>query len=162
MRKDKNEVGVINGEYTLKRWLELFSEGKFNHTGNPYLDRTIAIDAGAYDWWNDTSACKWVSRLGNKIATIAKSKKVNLETNYVWYKQNCPCAGPLYDDFRIADIESGDVQFCISNLKRGCYGEDFSGWEVWDYSKSGEGSYATRKPVVKGTWRDVKKYFEVV
>ena len=161
MRSDKNETGVIDGEYTLRRWLELFNEGKFNPTGNPYLDRKIAIDAGAYDWWNDTTAYKWITRLGKKIAQLAESKKINLDTTYVWYKQNCPCAGPLYDDFRFADINTGDVLFCVSILKKGCYGDDFSGYEIWDYSVKGEGSFATHEPTLRGNWHKVKEYFEV-
>jgi len=100
--------------------------------------------------------------LGNKALQLFGSKKINADKHYIWFKNNCPCEGPLYDDFRIADIESGDVQFCICNIKKGCYGKDFSGWEVWDYSVPNEGSFITREPVIQGTWRDVKKYFEVV
>ena len=34
--------------------------------------------------------------------------KVDLETSYVWFKNNFPMTGPMYDDFRIADIENNN------------------------------------------------------
>src|SRR3989339_672703 len=39
---------------------------------------------------------------------IKAGGKVDLETCYVWFKNNCPLNGPLYDDFRIADIETNN------------------------------------------------------
>jgi hypothetical protein len=32
---------------------------------------------------------------------------------YVFFKNNCPMNGPLYDDFRICDIETGDVIWTV-------------------------------------------------
>lgn len=149
---------MVNGkEISLREWKEKFLNGDFKPQ-----NRKAQCQAGWYDWFcKDESLAKKTEFLGNKAIQLFGSKKIDLNNHYIWFKNNCPAVGPLYDDFRIADIESGNVQFTICNIKKGCYGQDFSGWEVWDYSKSGEGSYATRKPVIRGTWRDVKKYFEV-
>jgi hypothetical protein len=46
--------------------------------------------------------------MGNIIKQIKPGGKVDLETSYVWFKNNCPLNGSLYDDFRIADIETNN------------------------------------------------------
>lgn len=147
--------GIVNGEYTLRKWVELYKSGKFNLTDNPYTNESIAEDAGLYDCWKIKTAVKWVERLGKKICDIARSEKINWNKVYVFYKQICPMEGPLYDDFRICDIESGDVLYTIAHIKNGCYGEDFSGWEVWDFTVPNEKS----EPVLRGKWKEVKEYF---
>lgn len=151
--------GEINGEYPLRRWLELYHNGEFSLTSNPFENRSRAIDAGAYDWWNDKTALKWVERLGKKIEQICKSDKVDLDKMYVFYKQICPCDGPLYDSFRICDIESGRVLFCIDNLKDGCHGDSFSGWEVYQFSNDEENRNIAN---FKGNWKSVKEFFGIV
>lgn len=158
---ERQGQGVVNGEYTLRRWIEKFKNGDFNLTGNPYRDESISIDAGAYDWWNDKTAVKWVERLGKKICEIAESGKIDIDKCYVFYKQNCPSAGPLYDDFRICDIKSGDVLYTFAHIKKGCYGKEFSGWELWDFVNE-NGSKKTHNEVMRGKWTDVKKYFKAV
>jgi hypothetical protein len=52
--------------------------------------------------------------MGNIVKQLKDGGKVNLETMYVWFKNNCPLAGSLYDDFRIADIETGETLFTIT------------------------------------------------
>ena len=48
----------------------------------------------------DTSLTNKTKKMGNIIKQIKPGGKVDLETSYVWFKNNCPINGPLYDDFR--------------------------------------------------------------
>jgi len=66
------------------------------------------------DWFcKETSLTNKTIKLG-KIVKQLKSGKINRDSMYVWFKNNCPLYGPLYDDIRIADIESGETLFIIS------------------------------------------------
>jgi len=52
----------------------------------------------------------------------------------VWFKNNCPLSGPLYDDFRIADIENNNnlivVQIdCFRNDSKYTVFERLDGFE---------------------------------
>ena len=96
-------------EMKLKDFIERFKQGDFESK-----DVQTQIEAGWYDWFcRDESLANKTKRMGNIVKQLKDSGKVNLETMYVWFKNNCPLAGPLYDDFRIADIESGDTLFTI-------------------------------------------------
>lgn len=89
---------------TLKQWKENYLEGKYNAK-----DFSTQVSAGWYDWF-----CSDVALSGrlNKMASIVKKLK-DSEKVYVWFKNNCPMVGPLYDDFRIADIENGETLYTI-------------------------------------------------
>ena len=52
-------------------------------------------------------------KMGRIIQRINGLGKIDLDTNYGWFKNNCPLNGPLYDDFRFASIEDGEVQFTV-------------------------------------------------
>jgi len=72
--------------------------------------------------------------MGNIIKQIKAGGKVDLETSYVWFKNNCPLSGPLYDDFRIADIETNNnlivVQIdCFRNDSKYTAYERLNGFE---------------------------------
>ena len=68
-----------------------------------------------YDWFcKDTSLPIKATALMNKVIKFVEvNPQIDQKKYYVWFKNNCPMNGPLYDDFRLADIESGDVKFNV-------------------------------------------------
>jgi len=134
---------------SIKTFVERFKRGDFN-----YSSRRIQCEASWYDWFcNDSALANKTKKLGAKVCKIANSKRFNKETSYVFFKNNCPCVGALYDQFSICDIESGDVLYCCQHLEKGSHGCDKAHWELYD------ADFSFEKPVVSGTWREVEKYF---
>jgi len=70
---------------------------------------------GFWDWFCADSSLERRSR--SLVAKLKKFLKVNptLDTTkyYVFFKNNCPMSGATYDDFRICDIETGDVRYTV-------------------------------------------------
>lgn len=103
----------------VSRWIDEFNEGNFADA-----DVKVQILAGWYDWFcKDSSLVNKTKRMGNIIKKVKDGGKVNMTDWYIWFKNNCPLNGPLYDDFRFADIETGEVQFtiqidCCWNLRK--------------------------------------------
>lgn len=96
-------------EINIAEWVGLFGCGHFDSN-----DTKTQIDAGWYDWFcKDTSLRNKTQRMGKIIAKIKDGGKVDLKHWYVWFKNNCPLNGPLYDDFRFADLKTGCVEFTI-------------------------------------------------
>ena len=134
---------------SIKTFAERFKRGDFN-----YSSKITQCEAGWCDWFcKDSALANKTKKLGAKVCKIANSKRFNKETSYVFFKNNCPCVGALYDQFSICDIESGDVLFCAQHLEKGSHGCDKAHWELYDADISFE------NPVVSGTWREVEKYF---
>lgn len=93
----------------LATWIQNFKEGKFDHP-----DFLTQCDAGWYDWFcKDTSLVNKTKRMGSIIKQIKEGGKINLEKTFVWFKNNFPLNGPLYDAFFIADIETGDGIYTV-------------------------------------------------
>ena len=93
----------------VSEWIDAFTTGEFT-----LCDSITQVGAGWYDWFCKTSSLRNKTyRMGRIIKQIKSGGKVDLENWYVWFKNNCPMVGPLYDDFRFANIETGDVQFTI-------------------------------------------------
>ena len=118
----------------LFRWIDEFMEGNFDAD-----DVKTQIKAGWYDWFcKDSSLANKTKKMGNIIKQVKRGGKVDVENWYVWFKNNCPLNGPLYDDFRFADIETGNVMFtiqidCCWNKSRYCvYGRTPDGEGHWD------------------------------
>ena len=98
-----------NSKYTrpsITEWQNAYGKGAFN--GSNVRDQ---IDAGWYDWFAaDRYLPSKTRKMGDIISRIRPGGKVDLENNYAWFKNNMPLQGNLYDDFRFADRETGDVQ----------------------------------------------------
>jgi len=123
---------------------ERFLRGDFNLN-----DLQTQIDAGWYDWFcRDTSLAAKTEKLGRKVLQLMESTKIDTEKNYVFFKNNCPMRGGLYDDFRVCDMETGDVIFTV--VPRCTHSGKA---EVWGRENEFKG------PLVQGTWRDVKTFF---
>jgi hypothetical protein len=136
----------MNERMSLREWVENYKAGKYN---NP--DVSTQINAGWYDWFcKDTSLGNKTKKMAPMIIRISESKKINMDIMYVWFKNNCPCGGPLYDDFRIADINTKDVIYNICP-KSGHTGKA----EVWGRENAFAG------PLVEGTMKDIYNFFEV-
>ena len=89
------------------KWVERFNNGDFDDPGV-----RVQIEAGWYDWFcRDTSLVNKTKIIGNIVKRIKPGGKVNLEEWYIWFKNNCPLHGPLYDDFRFARLDTGAVMF---------------------------------------------------
>ena len=104
-------------------WIDAFLAGTFDSA-----DVQTQIKGGWYDWFcKDSSLASKTKKMGNIIKDIKSGGKVDLTNWYVWFKNNCPMVGPLYDDFRFADMETGAVQFtiCIDDKRAK------SKYEVW-------------------------------
>ena len=138
-------------EICIKEWLKAFKEGEFDSKSVG-----VQIEAGWYDWFcSDIALAAKTKMLGGKLATIVGSPKFDIEKTYVWFKNNCPMCGPLYDDFRIADIESGDTQYTIAHLNKGSHRCEKAHWEVWGREND------FKEPLVEGDWKAVKEFFLV-
>ena len=96
-------------QVNLATWIQKFNNGDFDSR-----DVQTQIEAGWFDWFcKDTSLANKTKRMGNIIKQIKVGGKVDLETSYVWFKNNCPLNGPLFDDFRIADMETNNNLFVV-------------------------------------------------
>jgi hypothetical protein len=130
---------------SIKTFIEKFDNGEFSSSS---VD--VQCAAGWYDWFcRDTSLVGKTAKLAQRLKSIANSPKINIENHRVWFKNNCPCSGSLYDDFRIADMETGVVVYCIVP-KSGHTGKS----EVW--GKENE----FLEPLISGKWFDAKQFFK--
>ena len=134
---------------TLVEFAERFSASEFASR-----DRDTQCTAGWYDWFcKDSSLAEKTEYLGKKVLSILDSKKFDKTKTYVFFKNNCPCVGPLYDHFSICDIESGDVLYCCKHLEKGSHGCDKAHWEIYGQENDFEDA------LVEGTWNECKKWF---
>jgi hypothetical protein len=109
------------------------------------------FDCGVwYDWFcADKSLINRGKLLLGKVRIIAKSNKFDNDKCYVFFKNNCPVSGSLYDSFSICDIETGDVKYWVT------YKSGHSGLaEVYGLNEEG-----VLGALVQGSWWDVKNFF---
>ena len=122
---------------SLRYWIQAFLNGDYESP-----DRKTQIEAGWYDWFcKDSSLKAKTYKLGGVVKQIKDGGKVNLDKTYVFFKNNCPLDGPLYDDFRICDIETGNVQFTIQFDC--CWNEK----KYSVYGRTPDGEFHSEKPI---------------
>lgn len=75
----------------IKDWQKAFINGEFEKA-----DVNTQIQAVWYDWFcRDTSLKNKTIKLGKIVKQIKSGGKVDIEKNYVFFKNNCPCFGGL-------------------------------------------------------------------
>lgn len=139
----------MDNRNSIRTFLTNFKEGKYSSK-----DVGTQIDAGWWDWFcKDSSLRNKTYKLVPKIKKVVKSKKINIDEMYIFFKNNCPCYGKLYDDFRICDIITGDVIYTI--VPAVGYTKTFGRSEVWGREND------FKETLAVGTWKDILSFFEV-
>jgi len=106
---------------------------------------------GFYDWFcKDNSLKKRALKFISKLKFLKEIGIIDGDRMYVWFKNNCPCNGSLYDDMRISLIEEGT--FCGGLCpKTGHYNQTMKA-ELWFFDNSGEVQY-----IEALNWSELKK-----
>jgi len=97
---------------SLTQQLEAFKSGI-------YMDSDGDTNTGCfnfYDWFcKSTSLEAKAKRLFSNVKTFIKhTPSIDTDKVYVFFKNNCPMNGGLYDSFSICDIETGDVIYWVT------------------------------------------------
>ncbi len=124
-------------------------------TVRQYLDAPYEDNCNNfYDWFcKDSDLPNKQIALDKKVRRLMASTKLNMDTMYVWYKNNCPMSGSNYDDIRFSDHATGDVIFTI--VPASGHKSTKGRAEVWGKVNDFE------EPLVQGTWKDVLTFFGV-
>ena len=133
----------------ITEWIEKWDLGHFNSD-----DLDTQCDAGWYDWFcKNSSLLPRLRKLAPKVKKVAVLMSDDFKSkHYVWFKNNCPLRGKLYDDFRISNIETNDVIYTITPAEG--YDNSYGQASLWGVDNKFD------KPLVQGTWQDIMRWFE--
>lgn len=130
---------------TLREQFEAFNEGRYVDS-----DGNESWCYNFYDWFcKDTSLKNKANTLFRASRRFAKKMDIDLDKHYVFFKNNAPFSGPLRDDFRIVDKETGDVIWNVTP-KTGCvevWGKENNFYEPLFEGHSISDFYHLREPI---------------
>ena len=95
----------MNDQKTLRQQLAMWAAGEAEHCH------------GFFDWFcSDKGLANRANRLQSNVRTFLKAmeqkgKAVDLDKHYVFFKNNCPAIGHVYDSFSICRVDDGKVEF---------------------------------------------------
>jgi hypothetical protein len=118
--------------YTLRQQLEAFAMSTWIGT----LHHCFYF----YDWFcRDHSLERKAKALVPKVKKFIKAMNIDVDGTYVFFKNNCPFNGSLYDDFRICNVATGDVIYTVVP----CSGHGANQAELWGASNNFQEPIAT-------------------
>jgi len=133
---------------TVRAFIRNYENGKYQSP-----DKDTMIDAGWFDWFCEDEELKpRLDAMFPKIEQIATSSKIDIDNMFVFFKNNCPLDGEIYDDFRFCEMRSGDVVYTITPESGH---ERIKGRsEVWGKENN------FKEELAGGSWDDIVKFFE--
>jgi hypothetical protein len=112
---------------TLAAQLNAFESGQIMDS-----DGTVGNCFNFYDWFcKDSSLERKAHALFPRVKRFLKEHpEIDTQSTYVFFKNNCPGAGPLYDDFRICnekEVIYAVIPKCSHSGQAEIWGKDDSG-----------------------------------
>jgi hypothetical protein len=104
-----------------------------------------------FDWFCQEKALKSKSKLlMSKAEKVMSKLGLNPETHRVFFKNNCPVDGKLYDSFTICNEENDVVIWCAPSLG---YASSQGKAELWDMREKDENG--NPKSIVANSWKEL-------
>lgn len=96
-------------ERTIQDWLREYDQGKFNSK-----DTNTMCEAGWFDWFcKEESLNSRMNKMVPMIRAVAASPLLGTQPQYIFFKNNCPVSGHLYDSFSVCNMSDGKVQWWV-------------------------------------------------